>query len=137
MRAIRVVVAGMLGVGGLLLDCVCGARAVDIDGVWASQATACSKVFVKRRGKIAIARDSDSFGSGFIIEGNRIMGKIVSCTIKIRKEDGPVVHMVAICSTDTALQNVQFSMKSEQKDRLIRMYPGIPELDTPYFRCSL
>jgi hypothetical protein len=111
------------------------AQAAELDGAWANNETVCGKVFVKRNNRISIARDSDIYGSGFIIEGNRIRGKIASCTIKTRKQDGPVLHLIAACSTDTALQNVQFSLKLDGKDTIIRMFPGVPELDTPYFRC--
>jgi hypothetical protein len=112
-------------------------QASELDGAWANSETVCGQVFVKRNNQISIAGDSDSFGSGFIIEGNRIRGKILTCTVRTRKQDGAVIHLIASCSTDTALQNMQFSLKPDGKDKLIRLFPGVPELDTPYFRCPL
>jgi hypothetical protein len=136
MNTVRVL-ACALTVSACVLACAHRSQANELDGAWANSETACGKVFVKRNNRMAIARDSDIYGSGFIIEGNRIRGKIVTCTIKTRKQDGAVLHLIATCSTDTALQNVQFSLKLDGKDTIVRMFPGVPELDTPYFRCSL
>jgi hypothetical protein len=124
------------GVLAFLLICVPGPQAFELDGAWANNQDACAKVFQKRGNTIRVAKDSDLYGSGFVINANRITGKIANCTITTRKQDGAVLHLVAVCSTDIALQNVQFSVKPEGDNRIIRMYPGIPELDTPYSRCT-
>jgi hypothetical protein len=111
-------------------------QAIELDGAWANQETACSQVFVKRGNKILLSKDADLYGSGFVINGNRLTGKIVSCTIASRKQDGAVIHLVTTCSTDVALQTVQFSIRPEGENKIIRIFPGIPELDTPYSRCK-
>src|SRR5688572_6681339 len=80
-----------------------GAQAFDLSGVWADHSSVCAKIFVKRNNRIAFTKDADSFGSGFIVEGNRIRGKIAACAIKMRKEDGAVLHLHTTCSTDVAL----------------------------------
>ena len=54
---------------------------------------------------------SDLYGSGFIIEGNRIRGKAASCTIKSRKEDGSTVRLSASCSTNVAVEVMEFNLK--------------------------
>ena len=113
------------------------ANAADLTGLWASDAAACSKIFQKKNGMIVIADDADLYGSGFIIEKNLIRGKIASCSIKTRKEDGAVTHFIANCSTDIAFQAVQFSLKLDNENKFTRIYPGVPELSTSYFRCSL
>jgi len=112
-------------------------HAADLTGAWANDAKACDKIFVKRNGNIAIAGNSDAYGIGFIIEQNRIRGKIATCSIIARKEDGAVTHLVAKCATDIAFENVQFSLKLDNKNKLTRLYPGLPELSVSYFRCPL
>jgi hypothetical protein len=113
------------------------AYAADLTGVWASTASACDKIFVKKGGKVSIAKDADLYGSGLIIEQNRIRGKIVTCNITARRDDGSVTHFVAQCSTDIALETVQFSFELDDKNKITRLYPGIPELKTPYYRWCL
>jgi hypothetical protein len=129
------VLVGVLLVAGFLLGG--SAYAADLNGVWASQADACDKVFVKNGSTVSFAEDADMHGSGFIIAGNQIKGKIAICTIKSTKEDGDTVHMVASCATDIMLSNVQFSVRIVNANRIIRMYPGIAELDTSFERCLL
>jgi hypothetical protein len=127
------VVAVVLGMSACLFAHDAGAQA--IDGAWANQQDACSKVFVGTGDELSVAKDSDLYGSGFVIKGNRIRGNIVTCTIKSRKTDGAVVHVHAVCSTDVALQDMQFSFRPETDSQLIRLFPGMPELDRKYYRC--
>jgi hypothetical protein len=112
------------------------AHAAEIDGAWVTPEDACTKVLAKRGNRIAFTKDADLYGSGFIIDANRITGKIAKCTIKSRKQDGAVVHLMTSCSTDIALQDVQFAVKLDGENRLIRLFPGLPELDRTYHRCS-
>ena len=111
--------------------------AADLTGAWANDAQACDKIFVKRNGTIEIAKDSDAFGSGFIIEQNRIKGKIATCNIVAHKEDGAITNLVTKCATDIAFENVQFSLKLDSENKMTRLYPGLPELSVSYFRCPL
>lgn len=113
------------------------ARAASVDGAWASAPDACNKVFVRGKNRISFAKDADLHGSGFIVDGKRIRGKIANCTVKVRKEDGDVVHLGAACSTDVAVETVQFSFKRDGDDKVTRIFPGLPELETPFFRCRL
>ena len=113
------------------------AHAADLKGAWASDASACNKMFTNKDGKIAIVADSDLYGSGFIVEQNRVRGKIAICNIIARKEDGAVTHLVANCSTDIAVETVQLSFKIEDQNKITRFYPGVPELAVQYFRCPL
>jgi hypothetical protein len=117
------------------LYCGLASHAADLTGNWITDIGACTKVFVKTDGKVSIAKDADLYGSGFIIEQNRIRGKIASCDIIARKQEGDITNMVAKCSTDIALDTIQFSIKMNDKDKMTRIYPGIPELSVQYFRC--
>jgi len=113
------------------------AHAADINGVWATDKAACSKMFVKKGNSIAFVDDADLFGSGMIIQGGTIKGKIASCKIKNTKQEGSMVHLLAACSTDIALSDVQLSFKIVSDDKLSRIFPGMPEMTTDYFRCSI
>src|SRR3954452_10484777 len=73
------------------------ASAADMNGAWASDVKACDKIFQKK--KSAFARGTDTNGSGFILDGNNIRGRIANCKIKTRKQDGDLVHIVAACAT--------------------------------------
>jgi hypothetical protein len=112
-------------------------HAAEWNGAWVDNPSACQKVFVQKGGAIAFADDADIHGSGFIIEGNRIRGKMARCAVKVRKEDGMMLNLVAACSTDVAVETVQFSFRMTGDNQIARMFPGIPELDTTYHRCAM
>lgn len=111
-----------------------GAR--DLGGGWVTDATTCKQIFEGSPGKLSFHRDADLYGSGFIYEKNRLIGKMATCTISRQKEDGDVLHLITTCSTDVALETVQFSLRIESDDRIVRIFPGLPELDTRYYRCN-
>ncbi len=113
------------------------AQAADLSGPWATDASACNKVFIKKDGAISFQPDSDQYGGGFIMEGNRVRGQMQSCTIKTRKEDGDVIHMIAACASDIMASNVQFSAKIIDDNTIARIFPGMPELSMKYSRCSM
>ena len=109
----------------------------DLSGAWATDASACKNIFVKKKGGLSIAKTSDVHGSGFIIDRDRIRGKMAVCSIRSRKEDGAILHLITMCSTDVALGPAQFSLRIIGDNEVIRLFPGVPELDTPYYRCTL
>jgi len=90
---------------------------------------------VKRNTKLVMTKDADNYGSGFIVDGNQVRGKIATCNIKSRKEDAGLVHLITSCSTDVALQAVQLSFKIDSENRITRIFPGAPEMSTSYTRC--
>lgn len=118
---------------GLLFNSA--ANAADVYGAWANAPDACSKVFAKKGDTISMTKESDRFGSGFIIDKNRIRGKMATCFIKSRKDDAGVVQLITSCSTDVALSTVQFTLKLDGDDRLIRLFSGMPGLEMSYVRC--
>ena len=112
------------------------AWAFDLDGAWATNVSVCDKIFGKdNKGALYIKPDADSYGSGFIVRQNSVVGKIATCKIKTRKTIGSVTHVIASCSTDVALQTVQFSFRVKDDNHIIRIYPGLEELDIAYGRC--
>jgi len=104
------------GVSACLFVLAGGAQAIELDGAW---------------------ENADLYGSGFVIDRNQIRGKVVTCTIKARKEDCGIHYLVAACSNDVALQNVQFSYKPEGDNKITRFFSALPGLDTSYYRCPL
>lgn len=120
----------------MVLFAVHPAWAFDLNGAWATNVSDCDKIFGKTgQGGLYITKDADNYGSGFIVQQNLIIGKIAKCTIKTRKTDGPVTHLIGTCSTDVALQTVQFSFRVSDDNNIIRIYPGVEELNTKYGRC--
>jgi hypothetical protein len=113
------------------------AAAIDLTGVWATDAGLCGKVFTKKANRVAFAELSDLYGSGFIIEASRIRGKIAKCTIKSRKEDGARVHLSAACSTSVAVESVEFDLKIVDDNTITRVTPGSTGMDVSYHRCTL
>jgi hypothetical protein len=111
------------------------ALAIDLDGLWSSDASACDRIFEKKGSAIGFRQDSDMYGSGFIIDGRRIRGSTASCNITTRKEVDNVIHMVAACATDIMYQNMQFSVKVLDDNRVSRIFPGIDGMELTYYRC--
>src|ERR1700752_4299116 len=94
----------LLLTGALLWGTVSAGHAFDLDGGWASNPEACSKIFVKKSNAISFADDADMHGTGLIFDKNRVRGKIVNCGIKSEKQDGDVRHLLLSCSTDVAFE---------------------------------
>lgn len=113
------------------------AEGADLTGVWATDAAVCNKVFTKSGDKVSFAKDADLHGNGFIIEGKQIRGPAATCRIKATKEEGAMVHMIAACATDIMLSDVQLSVKIIDADTIVRLFPGMPDIQSNYHRCSM
>ena len=106
-RLLKFAMAAAMLAGLMLLK---EAHAVDLAGAWATDADECHEVFVRkgRANQIGFAAFSEQHGGGFIVEADRLRGKFATCKVKNRKEDGQTVTIIAGCSTDIMLSNVQF-----------------------------
>jgi len=122
--------------GCILSSVAVSADAASIDGAWASPGDACDKVFVRSGKGISFAPEADMYGSGFIIRGNQVQGKMANCKVNARKRDGLSVQVTAACSTSIAVESIQFMLKKAGENKITRMYPGLPELNTDYDRCN-
>lgn len=120
---------------GWLLATSGGAGAVELNGAWATSADQCDKVFTRQGGKLGFAEMSDVYGGGFIIDGDQIVGKFARCKIKVKKENGPSVDLIAACATDIMLSSVQFSVKELDANTIARLFPGIEDMEVRYHRC--
>ena len=113
------------------------AHSFELNGAWATDPSICGKIFVKQDTKLVMTSDADNYGSGFVVDGNQVRGKIATCNIKSRKEEAGLVHLITSCSTDVALQTVQLSFKIDSDSRITRIFPGAPEMSVTYSRCPM
>jgi hypothetical protein len=115
------------------------AHAIDLSGAWATHADQCSKVFIRkgRANEIGFTAMSDQHGGGFIIEADRLRGKFATCKIKTKKEEGQTVNIIAGCATDIMLSNVQFSLKVLEPNKILRIFPGMQDIEISYERCPI
>ncbi len=113
------------------------AHAIELSGAWASQADLCKLVFTKKGNTVVFAEFSDLYGSGFIIEQNRIRGKAARCTITSRKQTGDNLELAAACATSIMTQNVNFLLKVYDENNIARVMPTIENMEIKYTRCSL
>jgi hypothetical protein len=129
--ALTVLVLG-LGVGQPI-----EAQAIELTGAWASQADLCKLVFTKKGNQAVFTELSDIYGSGFIIDGNRIRGKSTRCTIKSKKQEGDSLELNAACASVIMTSNVRFSLKVVDDNTLSRLIPEIPGMEIKYSRCAI
>lgn len=116
---------------------VAPASAFDLSGVWASDAGRCSKIFKKSGKQVSFTQMADLYGSGFIVDGDKLRGKQARCTVTSRRETGEVVHLLASCSSDIMLSNVQFSLRVLNDNSVTRFFPDIPGMELTYYRCTM
>jgi hypothetical protein len=109
----------------------------ELVGKGETDASVCDKVFVKTGSAISFRPDSELYGGGFIIEGNRIRGQSAKCDIKSRKESGMTTHLIASCATEVMFSSVQFSLKTVDENRIIRVFPEMSDMELPYARCPM
>jgi hypothetical protein len=112
------------------------AHAIELTGAWASQGDLCKLVFTKKGNTVAFAEFSDLYGSGFIIEANRIRGKTARCTINSRKQNGDNLELTAACASSIMTQNVSFLLKVYDENNIARVMPNIENMEIKYTRCS-
>ncbi len=111
------------------------ASAFDLTGAWAGDADNCAKVFARKGGQIIFTDNSDVYGSGFIVDGDQIIGKFARCRIKARKVNGPNINLIAACASDIMLSSVQLSAKELDANTLLRLFPGMEGMEIKYYRC--
>jgi hypothetical protein len=113
------------------------AEAADISGAWASDASVCSKVFVKDKGKISLRPDSELYGGGLIIEGNRATGGFQKCHIKSMKGDSTTVRLIAACSTGVMVSDIDVTVKIVGDDQITLSRAEPFNTTDTYVRCRL
>ena len=113
--------------------------AFDLSGAWTTDVSACAKIFTKNKeNKLSIAGGSGIYGDAFIVGKNSISSASGTCTIKSRKDAGPIHHVVAVCAAgNVALSTFQFSFRVKDNNSIVRIFPGVEELNVSYGRCTL
>ena len=111
------------------------AGAFDLNGAWATNPEQCGKVFEKKAGGVALSESSDLYGSGFVIDGKKVVGKTARCTISSRNQDESSITFLASCATEIMLDNIQFNLKIVDDNTVNRTFPGIPGMAVTYSRC--
>ncbi len=132
-------VMGAAGLAASIAVISHGAYAFDFNGAWATDVAACGKIFQKNKdGGLSIAQGSDMYGSGFIARNDAIVGNNATCKIVSRKVAGPLTHLVAQCAAENvAFSTFQFSYRVDGDDKIVRIFPGVEELNVDYSRCKL
>jgi hypothetical protein len=133
-RAFRLVGAAVM-LGSSVLS-VAQARAIELTGAWASHEDLCNQVFTKKDNRVEYAEYSELFGSGFIVDGDRIRGKAGTCTIKSRKQEGDNLEISAACASTIMTQDLRFSLKIIDDNTISRLFPEISGMSLNYTRCS-
>lgn len=121
----------------LVLCSAVSSSAADLNGAWAEDTSVCGSVFVKRNNGVSFAPNAELYGSGLIIEGNRVTGTFQKCTIKSRKDDGNNIHLFAACTTGVMVSETQFIVKFAGDDRITLRSAGSVESEVPMVRCSM
>ena len=112
------------------------ADAFELDGAWATDSSQCRKIFAKKHHTISLNPKSDIYGSGFIVEGNRIRGKLLTCEITDRKQAGAVLNLAARCATSVALFSpTEFSLKIDDDNHITRTLTDF-DMSVTYARCT-
>lgn len=112
------------------------AHAIELTGAWSTDAKLCNFMFTKKGKQIEFAELSDLYGSGLIINGDRIRGKAARCTIKSRKQDSDVLDMSAACASTIVTGNLHFSIRVIDDNNFARIFPDIENMEIKYTRCS-
>ena len=114
------------------------AEGADFTGAWATDAAVCTKLFVKSGNRVSFTKDASFVGGrGFIIERGELRAQTAVCRIKTTKEGGAVTHMIVACATDILLSDLQFSVRVIDDNTIVRMFPGISEIEIKYHRCFM
>ena len=112
-------------------------QAFELTGAWASQTDLCTLVFTKKGNQVAFTELSDLFGSGFIVDGDRIRGRSTKCTIRSKKQVGDSLELLAACATSIMTSSVRFNLKVIDDNNINRLFPEIAGMTLKYSRCSL
>jgi hypothetical protein len=129
-------IAGIILCGSLVL-LASSAVAFDFNGAWATDAAKCAQIFTKKGGKVSMTKNSDYFGGGFIVEGDRIRGPSATCKVNNRKEEGGMLHLIASCATQIAiLSPTQLDIKIEDDNKITRLFANFSEITASYTRCA-
>jgi hypothetical protein len=110
-----------------------------LTGAWATNEDQCSKVFVKKDGKIGFAQFSEDFGGGFVANGNDVRSKTAQCTIKSSKETGDTLDFQAACASEIMATSTSLRLKILDANTVSRIFtdPSMAGMELTFHRCSM
>jgi hypothetical protein len=111
------------------------AHSENLNGAWANDLSVCSKIFIKKHNRISFSENADFYGSGFIINGRELIGKLGKCHVTSQKIHGTKIEMSAECATDIAFSSDKFGLRIDGHDQITRFFPSMPGMDMKYYRC--
>ena len=122
---------------GLAVSLLCAfpAYSENLNGTWANDLSVCSKIFVKKHNKLSFSENADFYGSGFIINGKELIGKLGRCRVTSQKVHGTDIEMSAECATDIAFSSDKFGLRIDGHNKITRFFPSMPGMEMPYYRC--
>jgi hypothetical protein len=113
------------------------AQAVDLNGAWTVDASACGKVFTKENNKLAFKQDADVYAGGLIVQGKQITGTFQKCRVKSLHDDGPNLRVIASCSDGVAVSDVAFDVKISGENSMTLSSKEPVPVEMKYVRCSM
>ena len=112
-------------------------QAVDLNGAWTVDASACGKVFTKENNKLAFKKDADLNAGGIIVQGKQVTGTFQKCTVKSVRDDGPNKQVIAACSDGVAISDVAFDVKISGENKITLSSKAPVAMEMPYVRCPM
>jgi len=100
------------------------AQAADMTGAWAKDVAACENIFARNGSSIRFRSGAHRYGTAFIIENDRIRGRIANCKVKWRQ--GPAPELAATC-TGNVFDTAHFTLKVIDDQQLGRVVSGKTE----------
>ena len=113
------------------------AQAVDLNGAWTIDASACGTMFTKENNKLAFKQDADFNAGGLIVQGKQVTGTFQKCKVKSLHDDGPNLRVIASCSDGVAVSDVAFDVKISGDNRMTLSSKEPVPVEMPYVRCSM
>jgi hypothetical protein len=113
------------------------AQAVDLNGAWTVDASACGEVFTKENNKLAFKQDADLHAGGLIVQGRQITGTFQKCTVKSLHDVGRNVQVIASCSDGVAVSDVAFDVKISGENRITLSSKEPVPVEMLYVRCPM
>ena len=113
------------------------AQAVDLNGAWTVDASACGAMFTKENNKLAFKQDADVNAGGLIVQGKQVTGTFQKCKVKSLHDDGPNLRVIASCSDGVAVSDVPFDVKISGENRITLSSKEPVPVEMPYVRCSM
>ena len=113
------------------------AQAIDLNGAWTVDASACGTMFTNEDNKLAFKQDADVNAGGLIVQGKQVTGTFQKCKVKSLHDDGPNLRVLASCSDGVAVSDVAFDVKVSGDNKMTLSSKGPVPVEMPYVRCSM